>query len=53
MSRSPPVEKLLPQFVGQLSTNCSDATEVAQWGAPSCSRAQLAVDNGVRDFRSN
>ena len=28
-------------------------TEVAQWGTPSCSRPQLATDNGVRDGRSN
>ena len=25
---------------GQLSTTCSDATEVAQWAAPSCSQPQ-------------
>ena len=28
-------------------------TEVAQWGAPSCSQPQAATDNGVRDGRSN
>ena len=28
-------------------------TEVAQWGAPSCSQPQPAADNGVRDGRSN
>ena len=28
-------------------------TEVAQWGAPSCSQPQPATDNGVRDGRSN
>ena len=28
-------------------------TEVAQWGAPSCSQPQPAMDNGVRDGRSN
>ena len=28
-------------------------TEVAQWGAPSCSKPQPATDNGVRDGRSN
>ena len=27
--------------------------EVAQWGTASCSRPQLATDNGVRDGRSN
>ena len=40
---------------GQWSTTCtcSNATEVAQWGAPSCSRPQSATDNGVRDGSSN
>ena len=28
-------------------------TEVAQWGAPSCSQPDPATDNGVRDGRSN
>ena len=28
-------------------------TEVAQWGAPSCSQPQPATDHGVRDCRSN
>ena len=28
-------------------------TEVAQWGAPSCSQPQSANDNGVRDGSSN
>ena len=28
-------------------------TEVAQWGAPSCSQPQPATDNGVREGRSN
>ena len=28
-------------------------TEVAQWGAPSCSQPQPATYNGVRDGRSN
>ena len=28
-------------------------TEVAQWGASSCSQPQSATDNGVRDGRSN
>ena len=28
-------------------------TEVAQWGAPSCSQPQPATDNGIRDGRSN
>ena len=38
---------------GQLSTTCSDATEVAQWAAPNCSRPQSASDHGVRDSSSN
>ena len=38
---------------GQLSTTCSNATEVAQWAAPSSSQSQRATDNGVRDGRSN
>ena len=28
-------------------------TEVAQWGAPSCSQPRPATDNSVRDGRSN
>ena len=28
-------------------------TEVAQWGTPSCSQPQSAMDNGIRDGRSN
>ena len=38
---------------GQLSTTCCNATEVPQWGASSCSRPQPAMENGVRDCRSN
>ena len=53
MARSFPVENLLPQIVVNLSTTCSNAVEVAQWGAPRCSRPQPATDNGVRDGRSN
>ena len=37
----------------QLSTSCSNFTEVAQWGAPSCSQPQTTTDNGIRDGRSN
>ena len=37
----------------QLSTTFSNATEVAQWGTPSCNRPQSDTDNGVRDGRSN
>ena len=37
---------------GQLSTTRSNATEVIQYGATcSCSRPQLATDNGIRDGR--
>ena len=37
----------------QLSTTYGNVTEVAQWAARSCSRPQLATDNGVRDGRFN
>ena len=37
----------------QLLTTCSNFTEVAQLGAPSCNQPQPAMDNGVRDGRSN
>ena len=53
MAKSLPVEYLLPQNVVQLSTTCSNFTEVAQWAAPSCSQPQPATNNGVRDGRSN
>ena len=36
----------------QLSTTCSNTTAVAQWGDPSCSRPQPAMNSGVRDGRS-
>ena len=38
---------------GQLLTTCDNATELAQWWAPSYSLPQPATDNGVRDGRSN
>ena len=38
---------------GQLSTTCSNATEVALLRAHSCSRPQPATDISVRDGRSN
>ena len=38
---------------GQLSTTCSNFTEVAQWRASKCSRPELALDNGIQDGRSN
>ena len=53
MAKSLPVENLLPQNMGQISTNCSNATEVTQRGAPSCGRPQPATDNGVIDRRYN
>ena len=33
--------------------HCSNATEVAQYATPSCSRPQPATHNGVRDGTSN
>ena len=53
MARSLPVDNLLPQNVGSIINYLQQFTEVAQWGAPSCSRPQPAMDNGVRDGRSN
>ena len=38
---------------GQLSTTCSNATDVTQWPAPSCSPPHPAMYNGVRDGKSN
>ena len=49
MATSSPAENLLPVSWGQLSSSCSNATEVAQLAAPSCSRPQPAADNGVRE----
>ena len=37
----------------KLSTTCSNATDVAQRAAPSCSQPQSATNNGVRDGRFN
>ena len=37
---------------GEYSTTYSDATEAAQWTAPSCNQLQSATDNVVRDGRS-
>ena len=53
MARSLPVENRLTHNVGLLSTTCSNANEVAQWGAPSCSRPQPATNNCISDGRSN
>ena len=53
MARSLPVENLLPQNVGSIINYLRQFTEVAQWGAPSCSRAQPVTENCVRDGKSN
>ena len=53
MARSLPVENLLPQNVGSIINYLQQFTEVAHWGAPSCTQPQPATDNGVRDGRSN
>ena len=52
--REPPNgESTTTILCGQLSTTCSNVTQVAQWAASSCSRPQPAMDNDVRDCRSN
>ena len=48
-----PVENLLPQNVGSIINYLQQFTEVAQRWAHSCSRPQPAMNNGVRDGRSN
>ena len=53
MAKSLRVENLLPQNVGSIINYLLQYTEVAQWGAPSCSQPQPATDNGVRDGISN
>ena len=53
MGRSIRQETLLPLLWGQLSSTFSNATEVAEWETPSCSRLQQASDNGTSDGRSN
>ena len=53
MARSLPVENLLPQNVESIINYLQSSTEVAQSGTPSCSRPQPAMDNGVKDGRSN
>ena len=54
MAKSLRVENLLPHNVGGFNYQLlAVITEVAQWGAPSCSQPQPATDNGVRDGRSN
>ena len=52
-ARSLPVENLLPQNAEPIINDFQLSTEVAQWGTPSCSRPQLATDNGVRYGKSN
>ena len=47
------MESLLQQNAGSIINYLQLFTEVAQWGAPSCSGPQPATDNGVRDGRSN
>ena len=49
----PSEENRLPLLWGQISTTSCNATEVAQWASPSCSRPQPSTDNGVSDGRSN
>ena len=44
---------MLPQNIESIINYLQKSTEVAEWGTPSCSRPQLAMDNGVRDGRSN
>ena len=53
MARSLPVENLLPQNVWSIINYLKLSTEAAQWGTPSCSQPQPAMDNGVREGRSN
>ena len=53
MARSILLENLPPSLLAKLSTTCSNATEVAWWGALVCRLPQPAIDNGVRDGRSN
>ena len=53
MARSPQWSIYYHSLYGQLSTTCSNAIEVAQWVAPSCSWPQPAMDIGVRDGSSN
>ena len=47
------MENLLTQNVASIINYLQQSTEVAQWGTPSCSRPQSAMDIGVRDGRSN
>ena len=49
----PSGEYTIPQNVGSIINLLAVISEVAQWGTPSCSRSQIATDNGVRDGRFN
>ena len=53
MARSLTVEIYYHIMWSQLSTTCSNATEVAQWKAPSWSGPKPAMDNGATDGRSD
>ena len=37
----------------QISTTCSNATEVAQWATPSCNRPEPDTDDGTRNGNNN
>ena len=45
------MDNMLPQNIESIINYLQKSTEVAEWGTPSCSRPQLATDNGVRDGR--
>ena len=53
--QGPPVETYYTTVCGinYLSTICINAIEVYKRATPSCSRLQTAMDNGVKDGRSN
>ena len=53
MANSLPVENLLPQNVVSTINYFQEFTEVAESGAPSCSRPHPATDNIVGDGRTN
>ena len=46
--KAPRGESTYHCFWGQISTTCSNATEVAQWGAPSFSRPQPVTDSASK-----
>ena len=54
MARSFRMENRLPLFVGSIMHQLLTVMYCSSpWAAPSCSRPQSAMDNGVRDCRSN